>query len=206
MSHKRIIKLTIALNLLLLTGITAFSQNSNQSQNSNKPPKIEEVVDAGNKSILEEDWVNAEPHFREAIKLEPKQTLWHIQLLIALGQQKKWKDAFKEMDTVVIKLGAADWVLSINKKMQDGNVAFVNTEIFGDEQKGILRYVKAVKEKKKLDSVAEDIGVKLEEFAKLNKLALIYDISRFKNKPFEIGKTIDVTNDFIAYYNGRYKD
>jgi hypothetical protein len=207
MNRKRTILIaTIALNLICSMSVSAFGQDSKQEQNLSKQDRIKEVVNAGNKSIIEDDWVSAESHFREAVKLQPKQALWRIQLLIALGQQKKWKDAFKEMDIVVRELGAADWVLSIHKKRPDGKVAIINTEIFRDEQKGILRYVKAVKEKKKVDSVSEDIGVKIDEFAKLNNLALIYDISKFKNMPFARGKTIDITSDFIAYYNERDKD
>jgi hypothetical protein len=206
MNRKITILVAIAFNLIYLMSVSVLSQNTNQEQNLSKQDRLNEVVNAGNKSIVDDDWVNAEVHFREAVKLQPKQALWHIQLLITLGQQKKWKEAFKEMDTVVKELSAADWVLSINQKIPDGKVAIINTEIFGDEQNGIRRYVKAVKEKKKVDSVAKDIGVKIDEFAKLNNLALIYDIGRFKNMPFASGKTIDVTSDFIAFYNGRYKD
>ncbi|MBD0325369.1 MAG: hypothetical protein ICV68_03005 [Pyrinomonadaceae bacterium] len=63
-----------------------------------------------------------------------------------------------------------------------------------------------MKENRKVKSVASDIGVKLEAFAQLHKLALIYDISRFRHMRFETGKTVDVTSDFIAYYNERYQD
>lgn len=207
MRRNRVVLLTtLAFNLICLIGASAFSQNSNQSQPTGKIATIEEAVDAGNKSIAEDNWALAESYFRQAIKFEPKQSLWHIQLLIALGQQKKWTEAFKEAEIVTSKLGVADWLLTANQEMPDGKVAFLNTDTFRDEKLGIVRYVKAVKERKKLDSISRDIGVKLDEFANQNKLALTYDISKFKNKPFVTGKTVDVTSDFIAYYNERSKD
>jgi hypothetical protein len=124
-------------------------------------------------------------------------------LTLSLGQQKKWKEAFTELKRVV-ELRALDWLLTVNEKMPDGKVAYVNTEIFSDEKQGIQRYVKAVKEHKKLDSISQDIGNKLEAFARQHQVALSYDISKFKAKPFASGKTIDLTSEFIAYYNARY--
>lgn len=162
----------------------------------------EEVINVAQRAVVDDDWAKAESGFREAVRLEPKQGLWRIQLVLALGQQKKWKEAFKEIDTVV-KGGAIDWLLAINKKLPDGKVAFVNTETFEDEKQGILRYLKALKENKNVDSVATDVGVKLDVFAKKNRVALIYDISKFKGMRFESGKTLDITQEFIAYYNSQ---
>jgi uncharacterized protein YbaA (DUF1428 family) len=191
---------------LIILSSAVFSQSGNPSRLPDKATRLEEAVRAGNKSILEDDWAAAEVNFREAVRLEPNEYLWRIQLLISLGHQKKWKDAFAEMDTVMKNLGAVNWILSINEKMPDGKVAYVNTETFGDEERGILRYVKAVKQKKKVDSVSRDVGIKLEEFAKENKLALIYAIDTLTTKRFERGNTVDVTTAFIAYYNERRKD
>ena len=73
-----------------------------------------------------------------------------------------------------MELGVMDWVLTINKNLPDGKVAFVNTETFRDEKQGILRYVKAVKEKKKVASVSNDIGTKLEDYAKRLKSGHIH--------------------------------
>lgn len=132
--------------------------------------------------------------------LAPTQGLFRIQLVLALGQQKKWKAAQKEM-VPLLRNGAVDWILSLNKELSDGKVAFVNTALFANEQHGISRYVSAVKEKKPVDLIAQDITAKLDAFAKQQKLALVYDISKFKKLAFESGKTVDVTADFIAYYN-----
>ncbi len=134
------------------------------------------------------------------MRLAPTQGLWRIQLVLALSQQKKWKAAQKEM-VPLLRNGAVDWILNFNKDLSDGKVAFVNTAVFANEQRGISRYVSAVKEKQPVDLISQDITAKLEAFAKQQKLALVYDISKFKKLPFESGKTADVTTDFIAYYN-----
>jgi hypothetical protein len=203
MRPERIMMLAVlAFNLIFSMSDSALTPCSNASQDSGAAT-ADEIVNAAIKSVNEDDWPTAESKFREAMRLEPKQALWHIQLTIALSQQKKWKEAFKEVDKLS-ELGAIDWLLTMNKKMPDGKVAFVNTEIFGDEQQGISRYLKAVKEKKNVASISEDIGNKLEAFAKQNKIALTYDISKFKNMRFASGKTPDVTADFIAYYNALY--
>jgi tetratricopeptide (TPR) repeat protein len=191
----------IAFNLLCFLSHPAFSESCNPSWTTGQAAQLEEAITAGNKAISEGDWAKAESHFREAMTLEPTQGLWRIQLVLVLGQQKKWKEAFAEFEKVM-QHGDVSWVLGINKKLPDGTVAFVNTEIFRDEQKGISRYVKAVKEKKKVESIAADIGKKLDAYAKQHKIALLYDISSFKNMRFESGNTADVTSDFIAYYNG----
>jgi hypothetical protein len=202
MRHKRSILLAaIVFNILCLLSTTVLSESGNPSRTLSQATTLEEVVAAGNKAIREGDWAKAEASFKEAIRLEPMQGLWRIQFVLISGQQKKWKEAFEEFETVMQR-GDVNWVLTIDKKMPDGKVAFVNTKIFGDEQKGIARYVKAVKEKKKIDSISADIGKKLDAFAKQNKIALMYDISVFKNLRFESGNTADVTSDFIAYYNG----
>ena len=203
---KMILLTSLALCLIAFQCLVVFSQNSSAPTEQDSQSTIEEVVGAGHKAAVEGDWATVESKFREALRLEPDEAQWRIQLLIALGQQKKWKDAFKEMDTVVIKQGVADWLLTINQKMADGQVAYINTNTFRDEQLGIQRYVKAVREKKKTDAVARDIGVKMDEFAKQRKLALIYDISKLKDKAFESGKTLDVTSEFISFYNARSKD
>ncbi len=204
MSRARIILLAIvSLNLMCLMSVAALSQDSKQSRKTDKQATAGEVVSAGNKAIEEDDWATAETNFREAMRLEPKQALWRIQLMIALGQQMKWKEAFKELDKLM-QLEVVSWVLSVNEKLPEGKVAFVNTEMFRDDKLGILRYINAVKEKKKVNSVSEDIGAKLSDFAKKRNLALIYDISIFKGTSFATGKTIDVTSDFITFYNERY--
>ena len=182
MVRKRLMLLTFIALTLFIT-VPAFSQNGSPSQTPDRASSLEEVIKVGNNSIIEGDWAKAESNFREAVRLEPRQTLWRIQLILALGQQKKWKEAFKEFDKVT-ELGVMDWVLTINEKMPDGSVAFVNTETFGDEKRGIFRYVKAVKERKKVNSISNDIGAKLADFAKRNNLALIYDVSRFKDTSF----------------------
>jgi hypothetical protein len=163
-------------------------------------PTIEEVTRAANNAVVQGNWVTAESNFREAVRLAPRQGLWRIQLVLALGQQKKWKAALKEMAPLV-RNGAVDWILSLDKELPDGKVAFVNTAVFANEQRGISRYVAAVKEKKPVDLISRDIAAKLDEFSKRQKLALVYDISKFKNLPFERGVTVDITSDFIAYYN-----
>ena len=162
---------------------------------------LEDVTRAGNKAIVEGDWAAAESHFREAVRLAPRQGFWRIQLVLVLGQQKKWKAAFVELDPL-LRGGADDWILTLEQKLLDGKVGFVNTETFGHEQYGIPRYAKALKENKP-DEVLQDIRIKLGAFGRKHKFALIYDISKLKSLPFESGKTVDVTSDFIAYYKER---
>jgi hypothetical protein len=194
----RLISLT--LTSLFLMNSSTFSKTSYPANTLQAAPTIEEVTKAANKAIVEGNWVTAESYFREAVRLAPTQGLWRIQLVLALGQQKKWKAALKEMAPLV-RNRAVDWLLSLNEELSDGKVAFVNTAVFANEQRGISRYVSAVKEKKPVDLISRDIAGKLETFAKQHKLALVYDISKFKTLPFESGKTLDVTTDFIAYYN-----
>jgi hypothetical protein len=179
---------------------SAFSRTPYSTESLGQASTIEEVTKAGNDAIKAGNWARAESHFREAARLAPTQGLWRIQLVLVLGQQKKWKAAFEEM-APLIRNGAVDWILTINNDLPDGKVAFINTESFGDGQKGITRYVEAVKGKKNADSVSRDIGVKLEAFANQRKITLLYDISRFKRLPFESGGTIDLTDEFITYYN-----
>jgi hypothetical protein len=206
MHGKRMILLTtIAFSLIGLLSDSAFSQNVSGPRGFSKQVTTEEVVQAGNKSIIEGDWVNAESNFRKAVRLEPKQPLWQIQVVFALGHQKRWKEAFAEIEPL-IRLDAVEWLLSVNQKMPDGKIAFLNTETFRDEKLGIIRYLKAVKEGKNVASIASDVGNKLEEFCKKNKIAMTYDISKFRDRPFEGGDTIDITSDFIAYYNERHQD
>lgn len=162
--------------------------------------KFEDVTKAGNEAIAAGDWGRAESLFRQAVKLEPKQGFWRIQLVLSLAQQRKWKAAFEEMQPLASH-GAIDWVVTANRNLPDGKVAFIDSERFRNEGTGITRYVAALKEKTEVNSVTRDIGVKLDAFADENKLALIYDISKFKTLPFEKGKTLDVTTQFIAYYN-----
>lgn len=203
MRLKRQMLLTaIAFSILCLISNPASGESGHHSLTTSQSATLEEVVAVGNKAIREGDWATAESRFREAMKLEPTQGLWRIQLVLVLSQEKKWKEAFAEFETVM-QHGDVNWVLTINKKLPDGKVAFVNTETFGDEQKGISHYVKAMKEKKNVESTSEDIGKKLDAYAKQHKIALMYDISKFKNTRFESGNTADVTSDFIAYYNGR---
>ena len=183
-----------SLVLIALTAILAYPLTI---QNASK---LEEVTKAGNAAIAGGDWSRAESFFRQAVKLAPKQGFWRIQLVLTLGQQRKWKAAFEEMEPLA-KYGALDWVVTANRNLPDGQLAFIDSERFRNEQTGITRYVKALKEKSDVDAVARDIGVKLDAFADENKLAVIYDISKFKALPFEKGNTPDVTDQFIAYYN-----
>jgi hypothetical protein len=134
------------------------------------------------------------------VKLAPRQGFWRIQLVLVLGQQRKWKAAFEEMAPLA-RNGATDWVMTMNQNLPEGKVAFINSDQFRSEQGGITRYVAAAKEKSDLSAIARDIGVKLDLFADEHKLALIYDISKFKALPFEKGSAEDVTADFITYYN-----
>lgn len=193
--------ISLALTSLFLINNSTFSKTSSPQNTLQGAPTIEEATRAANKAVVEGDWATAESNFREAVRLAPTQGLLRIQLVLALGQQKKWKAAQKEMIPLV-RNGAVDWVLSLNEELSGGKVAFINTAVFANEQRGISRYVAAVKEKKPVDLISRDITAKLETFAKQQKLALVYDISKFKSLPFESGKTLDVTTDFIAYYNG----
>jgi hypothetical protein len=180
---------------------SVFSRTSDPSSVLSQKDALEEVTKAGREAIRDGDWARAESHFREAVKIAPTQGFWRIQLVIVLGQQKKWKAAFDEM-APLSRNRAIDWIVAVNQKLPDGKVAFVDTAIFGDEQKGLTRYVEAVKEKKNVDSVWRDIRVKLDAFARQRKIALMYDNSKFKAMPFESGNTTDLTSDFITYYNG----
>lgn len=165
-----------------------------------KSSNLEEIIKAGNAAIAAGDWTRAESHFRQAVKLAPKQGFWRIQLVLALGQQKKWKAAFEEMEPLA-RNGATDWIVTMNRNLPEGKVAFIDSGQFRNERDGITRYVEALKKTTNATSIAQDIGVKLDAFADEHKLALIYDVSKFEALPFERGKTLDVTSDFIAYYN-----
>lgn len=167
---------------------------------NNQSATLEAATQAGDKAIREGDWARAETHFREAVSLAPTQGFWRIQLVLVLGQQKKWKAALAELEPLA-RHGALDWIVTLNRKVTDGGVAFVNTETFLDERQGIPRYVKALRQFAQVDAVSRDIKVKLETFAREHKLTLLYDISKFKDLPFERGRTTDLTGDFIAYYN-----
>ena len=192
--------ISLALTSLFFMNSSAIYTAAHRADTLQAATTLEEVTKAANKAVVEDNWVAAESNFREAVRLAPTQGLWRIQLVLALGQQKKWKAAFKEM-VPLLRNGAVDWILTINKDLPDGKVAFVDTAIFRDEQRGITRYVSAVKEKQPTDLISQDIGEKLDAFAKQHKLALVYDISKFRKLPFESGKTDDFTTDFVAYYN-----
>ena len=170
------------------------------SQTSQEPPSLEEITKAGSAAIAAGEWGRAESHFRKAVKLAPKQGLWRIQLVLVLGQQKKWKAAFEEMEPLA-RHGATDWIVTTNQNLPDGKVAFIDSDRFRNERDGIPRYVAALKKGSDAKTVAQDIGVKLDAFVDKNKIALVYDINKFKALPFEKGKTFDATSDFIAYYN-----
>lgn len=165
-----------------------------------KSANLEEVTKAGNAAIAAGDWRRAESHLREAVKLAPNQGFWRIQLVLVLGQQKKWKAAFEEMEPLA-RNGATDWIVTMNRNLPDGKVAFIDSRQFRNERDGITRYVDALKKATDVAPLARDIGVKLDAFADEHKIALIYDISKFKTLSFERGNTLDVTSEFIAYYN-----
>src|SRR5260370_12720148 len=169
-----------------------------------RPPQeslsLEEITKAGNAAIAGGDWARAESHFRQAVKLAPKQGFWRIQLVLVLGQQKKWKAAFEEMEPLA-RNGATDWIVTVNRNLPDGKVAFIDSDRFRNERIGIPRYVAALKKASDVNAVAEDMGVKLDGFGDEEKIALVYDINKFKALPFERGRTLDATSDFIAYYN-----
>jgi tetratricopeptide (TPR) repeat protein len=169
-------------------------------QTSQESLSLEEITQAGNAAIATGDWARAESHFRQAVKLAPKQGFWRIQLVLVLGQQKKWKAAFEEMEPLA-RNGATDWIVTANRNLPDGKVAFIESDRFRNERGGIPRYVAALKKTNDVNAVAQDIGVKFDAFADEHKLALVYDISKFKALPFEKGGTLDATSDFIAYYN-----
>jgi hypothetical protein len=169
-------------------------------QTSQEPLSLEEITKAGNAAIATGDWGRAGSHFRNAVKLAPKQGLWRIELVLVLGQQKKWKAAFEEMEPLA-KYGATDWIVTTNRNLPDGKVAFIDSDRFRNERNGIPRYVAALRKASDAKAVAQDIGVKLDAFADQHKIALVYDISKFKALPFEKGRTLDATSEFIAYYN-----
>lgn len=188
---KRIVS---ALVVVALSAVVALSQPAKDSTN------LEEVTKAGAKAIAAGDLPTAESYFRQAVKLAPRQGFWRIQLVLVLGQQKKWKAALEEIEPLA-RNGATDWVVTMNRNLPDGKVAFINSDQFRNEQTGIARYVAALKQTGEGSAIARDIGVKLDAFADEHKFALIYDISKFKALPFEKGNTQDVTAEFIAYYN-----
>ena len=169
-------------------------------QTSQESLSLEEATKAGNAAVATGDWARAESHFRKAVKLAPKQGLWRIQLVLVLGQQKKWNAAFEEMEPLA-RFGATDWIVTTNRNLPDGKVAFIDSDRFRNERDGIPRYVAALRKASDAKAVAQDIGVKLDAFADEKKIALVYDINKFKALPFKKGTTLDATSDFIAYYN-----
>lgn len=183
-----------SLIFVALMSVVAYPRTSQESLS------LEEITKAGNAAIAAGDWARAESHFRQAVKLAPKQGFWRIQLVLVLGQQKKWKAAFEEMEPLA-RNGATDWIVTANRNLPDGKVAFIDSDRFRNERDGIPRYVAALKTASDVKAVAQDIGVKLDAFADEHKMALVYDINKFKALPFERGRTLDATSDFIAYYN-----
>jgi hypothetical protein len=183
-----------SLIVVLALSVVVYPQTSQESLS------LEEITKAANAAIATGDWARAESHFRKAVKLAPKQGLWRIQLVLVLGQQEKWKAAFEEMEPLA-RHGATDWIVTTNQNLPDGKVAFIDSDRFRNERDGIPRYVAALKNASEAKAVAQDIGVKLDAFADKHKIALVFDINKFKALPFEKGRTVDATSDFIAYYN-----
>jgi Tfp pilus assembly protein PilF len=77
----------LALSLIFSVSDSALSRSGNSSQDSGAATTTaDEIVNAAIKSVNEDDWPTAESKFREAMRAEPKQALWHIQLTLALSQ------------------------------------------------------------------------------------------------------------------------
>ena len=187
-------RLLHSLLFVALISVVAYSRTFQEAAS------LEEITKAGNAAIADGNWARAESYFRKAVKLAPKQGFWRIQLVLALGQQRKWKAAFEEMEPLAM-YRATDWIVTANRNLPDGKVVFIDSNRFRNEQDGIPRYVAALKNPSEAEAVAQDIGVKLDAFADQHKIALVYDINKFKTLPFEKGPTLDATSDFIAYYN-----
>ncbi len=187
-------QLLYSLIFVAVLSVVAYPQTSQES------PGLEEITKAGNAAIAAGDWARAESHLRKVVKLAPKQGLWRIQLVLVLGQQKKWKAAFEEMEPLA-RHGATDWIVTTNRNLPDGKVVFIDSDRFRNDRDGIPRFVAALKNENDAKAVAQDIGVKLDAFADKNKIALVYDMKKFKSLSFEKGTTVDATSDFIAYYN-----
>ena len=187
-------KLLCALIFLAALALSIYPQQAKDS------PSLEQITKAGNAAVAAGEWRRAESYFRQALELAPNQGFWRIQLVLVLGQQKKWKNAFEEMAPLA-RNGAVDWLITFNRNLPDGKVAFIDTSKFADERAGITRYVRALKDKTATTAITRDISVKFDTFADEHKIALLYDISKFRKLPFEKGTTLDVTDDYIAYYN-----
>jgi tetratricopeptide (TPR) repeat protein len=157
----------------------------------------------GNELMAAGEWENAEGVFRTAIRIDPNNALYHIALIFALSNEHHKTDIIPEVRACA-RLQATSWLLSINEVQSPARIAYVHTERFGDESKGILKYVRAKKEgDKAIKSVAGSIGKALDQFAKEHSIGLIVDEDELLklSAKIEMGSASDVTAEFIDYFN-----
>jgi Skp family chaperone for outer membrane proteins len=86
-------------------------------------------------------------------------------------------------------------------KAPASKIAFVNTDIFKDQQAGILKYIEAIKKGKSVDKISKDIGQSLTDFARQNGITLILDISKLTGSIKYSDEQLDVTRIFISHFN-----
>ncbi|MDX6712728.1 MAG: hypothetical protein QOH96_3744 [Blastocatellia bacterium] len=157
----------------------------------------------GNELMVAGEWENAEGVFRTAIRIDPNNALYHIALIFALSNEHHKTDIIPEVRTCV-RLQAKSWLLSVNEVPSPSRIAYVYTERFADESKGILKYVRAKKEGDDArKSVAGNIGIALDQFAKEHSIGLIVDQDELQklSSKIEMGTASDVTAEFIDYFN-----
>ena len=157
----------------------------------------------GSELMVAGEWENAEGVFRTAIRTDPENAVYHIALIFALSNEHRKTDIIPEVRACA-RLQAIGWLLSINMVPSPARIAYVHTERFADESKGILKYVRAKKEgDKEIKSVAGSIGKALDQFAKEHSIGLIVDQDELQklSVKIEMGTASDVTAEFIDYFN-----
>ena len=167
------------------------------------PVPAESYFRQGNELMVAGEWENAEGVFRSAIRIDPENALYHIALIFALSNEHHKTDIIPEVRTCA-RLQATTWLLSINEVPTPARIAYVHTERFADESKGILKYVRAKKNgDKAIKSVAGSIGKALDQFAIEHSIGLIVDEDQLQklSAKIEMGTASDVTAEFIEYFN-----
>lgn len=191
--------------ILALTVVNGFGLSRQNIAQESPASDTAGVISVGEQFLEQSEWAKAEAHFREVIRRGPYNSLWHVYLAVALDKQAKTAEVHDEL-LKLIKGDEFNSFLVFHEKVVPGKLSFVNTDLFRDETKGIIRYLNAVKQQKKVLQVSEDIGRALGAYAKKHGIAAILDSSRFKKAHFFMDKSLDITDDFIKDYNAQHPE
>ena len=103
-------------------------------------------------------------------------------------------------------------------------IAFIDSDVFADEKRGITRYVAAMKSLERefkgkstedkatfqkryeetINPIASDISKALDQFAVQRNITLTLNISKLQPAILTIDPATDVTESFIADYNSKH--